>query len=108
MALITTAGVHETLADLKAIAQHGPSTGATAFNASHVSMSQRSIYRSGMKASLPVSAGVLEALARAGHIHWVFRGIGIDIFILASNLLDVEPAECRKYPATERSVLSHT
>jgi hypothetical protein len=79
-----TTSIQQTLADLTAIAQQFPPTGSTVFNAMHDSLSQRSIYRSGMQSSLIVSAGVLEALATAGHIRWMSRGIGVDTFMLVA------------------------
>ena len=77
--------VQQTLADLTAIAQQTSPNGSMVFNVLHDSLSQRSIYRSGMRSSLIVPAGELEALARAGHIRWMSRGIGVDTFVLVSS-----------------------
>jgi hypothetical protein len=85
MVLNTRDGVQQILTTLTAIAQQLPSNGSTAFNVMHSSLGERAIYRSGMAASLSVPAGDLEALARAGHIRWMSRGIGVDTFVLVSS-----------------------
>ncbi len=85
MVLHTTEGVQEILSELRVIAQQVASAGSTEFNVLHVGLSQRSIYRSGMHASLSTSAAVLESLQREGHIRWTSRGIGVDTFILMSS-----------------------
>jgi DNA-binding NarL/FixJ family response regulator len=87
----SVAGIQQTLADVTAVAQQLPPTGPLAFNAMHVSLTQRSVYRSGMASSLLVSASVLEALVRTGLIRWTSRGIGVDTFILVASLPQVEP-----------------
>lgn len=72
----------QTLATLTAIDQQLRYRGVREFNALHVDLVQRSIYRLGMCASLSVPAGELEGLAQAGHIRWTSRGVGIDTFVL--------------------------
>ena len=90
MRLHTIADVQEILSDLTTIAQQVPSAGAMEFNVLHVGLSQRTIYRSGMHASLSTSRDVLASLQHEGHIRWTRRGIGVDTFILMSSLPQME------------------
>jgi hypothetical protein len=52
------------------------------FSAMRKTNGDRTIHRSDMPQSLHVPASVLDELARGGSIHWVQRGVAVDLFAL--------------------------